>query len=647
MEGRMRLRLRQMHHPSSPTTPTATATMTMSTAMATADTSPVDTFEAIFQADEKTSEALTPVLELLKEMQEEGDEKSLSCASATVWIASRDEAWRIPIGDSGILDFFQSLIPTSGEPTLTLNSLKIVGNVCAEKDTNRKRVIEHPLSVAPVIAAINDPETRVIAAVVLANICTDYEPSQLAAIEKDACQTIFSVLSDDDFDDDLDYFLRILELLLSHDTGKAATPESALETLLEYLETGDEGFDNTLSLVSILSSLLTIQRFQKLTLTKSDDGALMFPRILDLVEKTYQVTVDAEREAKDKSLVAYARNQLVEAVGEIATDTEFLEVNPLGGEVMERVSKWLQVQAGKEELAVAACLVYGNVGRSDGVCIQLVETGVHKPLLQVVEDTAGKFEESVRRVREKKKDDEEEDVQVEQLPTGAMSVGIIHAAVGVLKNLAIPPENKKLLVDASAFKAIRRMLEMEGVGVGQVWYSAVSLGRLLIVNSAENSRLLISAPSPAETLLNLFLKRYTEVEELPVKTEISRTIAGILRVIYSDEQPNQPLLDALLSHDENVEKTLWDMVKQEKYPVVSSEGWFALAMLAREPKGAGRVVEKLEEELVRKTLEEGQGKDRDNVGVLVVELRKNSEVKRETTDELMRVFFRLQGVVFE
>ncbi|KAF8540611.1 armadillo-type protein [Trichophaea hybrida] len=616
--------------------------------MATAGTSPMDTIEAIFQADEKTSEALVLVLESLREMQEEGNEKSLSCASAIIWIASRDEAWRIPIGDSGILNFFQSLIPTSSEPTLTLNSLKIVGNVCAEKDTNRKRVIEHPLSVAPVIAAINDPETRVIAAVVLANICTDYEPSQLAAIEKDACQTIFSVLSDHDFDDDLDHFLRILELLLSHDTGKAVTPESALETLLEYLETGDEGFDNTLSLVSILSSLLTIQRFQKLTLTKSDDGALMFPRILDLVEKTYQVTVDAEREAKDKSLIAYARNQLVEAVGEIATDTEFLEVNPLGGKVMERVSKWLQVQAGKEELAVAACLVYGNVGRSDGVCIQLVETGVHKPLLQVVEDIAGKFEESARKAREKKTEGEgEDDTQVEQqLPTGAMSVGIIHAAVGVLKNLAIPSENKKLLVDAGAFKAIRRMLEMEGVGVGQVWYSAVSLGRLLIVNNAENSQLLISAPSSSKTLLNLFLKRYTEVEELPVKTEISRTIAGILRVIYSDEQPNQILLDALLSHDENVEKTLWDMVKQEKYPVVSSEGWFALAMLAREPKGAARVVEKLEEELVRKTLEEGQGKDRDNVGVLVVELRKNSEVKRETTDELMRVFFKLQGIVF-
>jgi hypothetical protein len=54
--------------------------------------------------------------------------------------------------------------------------------------------------------------------------------------------TIFNVLTEEGFDDNnLDYFLRILELLLSHDSGKAAAPESALETLLAPLETGEEG----------------------------------------------------------------------------------------------------------------------------------------------------------------------------------------------------------------------------------------------------------------------------------------------------------------------------------------------------------------------------------------------------------------------
>lgn len=218
----------------------------------------------------------------------------------------------------------------------------------------------------------------------------------------------------------------------------------------------------------------------------------LFPRILGLIEKTYRLAVDAEHEAKDRSLVAYARNQMVEAVGEIATDAEFLRANPLGGGVMAHVSSWLDVRAGMEELAVAACMIYGNVGRSDDVCIELVRDGLHKPLLRVVNDTAAKFKQSVRLAREKKEEEEveveveaeAEEAVAEKLPTGAMSVGIIHAAVGVLKNLAIPAENKRRLVADGVFRTVERMLRMEGVGVGQVWYSAVSLGRLVVVNTS-------------------------------------------------------------------------------------------------------------------------------------------------------------------
>lgn len=234
--------------------------------------------------------------------------------------------------------------------------------------------------------------------------------------------------------------------------------------------------------------MLSTQRFQGLTLKKNGAGVPLFPRILGLIEKTYRLAVDAEREAKDRSLVAYARNQMVEAVGEIATDAEFLRANPLGGGVMARVSSWLDVRAGMEELAVAACMIYGNVGRSDDVCIELVRDGLHKPLLRVVDDTAVAFEQSVRLARERKEEEKVgvsvEEAAAEKLLTGAMSVGIIHAAVGVLKNLAIPAENKQRLVADGVFRAVERMLRMEGVGVGQVWYSAVSLGRLVVVNTS-------------------------------------------------------------------------------------------------------------------------------------------------------------------
>ena len=50
----------------------------------------IDDVAAVFQSDEKTSEALAPVLESLRAMLERSDEKALSTASAAAWIASRD-----------------------------------------------------------------------------------------------------------------------------------------------------------------------------------------------------------------------------------------------------------------------------------------------------------------------------------------------------------------------------------------------------------------------------------------------------------------------------------------------------------------------------------------------------------------------------
>lgn len=157
---------------------------------------------------------------------------------------------------------------------------------------------------------------------------------------------------------------------------------------------------------------------------------------------------------------------------------------------------------------------------------------------------------------------------------------------------------------------------------------------------------MLSSTPDEESLFALFLKRYSEVEELPVKVEISRTIAAMLRIIYAEEEGNQLLLAALLSHSAVVEEAIWDMVRQDKYPVVRSEGWFALALFGREPQGAKRVFPHLEaeKELVKTVLEGDEKKDSDNVGVMVIEIKKNSGEKSDALDELTKVFFRLQGV---
>lgn len=606
----------------------------------------------VLNGDDRTVEALQPVLQYLKELQLEKNKDLLELTSTKLWLSTRQEEWRIPFGEAGILHFFHSLIPEAINSDLTSNCLKIIGNCCAEKDANRQRVIDHPLSLSPIIYLVPNPVFMGVSTVVLFNIITDFEPAQLAAIENKACSTIISLIDSRDFSSSPDFLIRILELLLAHDAGKAETPETSIESLLRILELPETSFDNFLAVVTMIATLLSTPRFQKVILAKED----LLPRIFDLLEQTYTLANPTQREAKEISLVSYARGKLVEAIGDFAAHNEFLDIYSLEGPVMTRVRDWLKIVPGKEELTVASCLVYGNIGRSDDVCYKIVNAGVHLPMLEIIKDTVKIYEESrpaaLNQAKDslaKKSEEEkgEEGGTVITPPTGAMAVGVIHAAVGVLKNLAIPPQNKKLLVDSNAFDAVHQMLKMEGVGVGQVWYSAVGLGRLAVIGTVENARRIMESNSNEPSLLSLFLERYNEVEELPVKTEISRTIGAILRIVYNQEEPNRSLLDRLLTHS-NLENVLWDMVKQDKYNVVRSEGWFALALMVRSPEGASRLIDVLDEELVKKTLEEGVRQDRDNAGVFVIEMKNNvPEEKREVLNRLIQIFLKMSGAVFE
>lgn len=52
-------------------------------------------------------------------------------------VGDHTEPWRIPLGEAGVLEFFQGLLEKLGDAEedaeLRLNALKIVGNACAEK----------------------------------------------------------------------------------------------------------------------------------------------------------------------------------------------------------------------------------------------------------------------------------------------------------------------------------------------------------------------------------------------------------------------------------------------------------------------------------------------------------------------------------
>lgn len=153
-----------------------------------------------------------------------------------------------------------------------------------------------------------------------------------------------------------------------------------------------------------------------------------------------------------------------------------------------------------------------------------------------------------------------------------------------------------------------------------------------------NVKFLLQASSiTARTLLSEFMRIYAAAEELPTKTEIARTIAAVLRVlnsgpVTSSKLPPYPDLEATL-YSHAIARPLWDMVLQDKWPVVRSEGLFALALMAR---GAAEQLWRECGEAEEKVLVGLGGKDLDNAVVMVAEVKKRlgEEVEGRVEDLL-------------
>ncbi|KAI5846488.1 armadillo-type protein [Morchella snyderi] len=615
---------------------------------------PVQSLTAIFKAEEHEGKDLAPVLEMLRALRA-GEDKSpekaeediekLKQAVKACADASREEEWRTPIGEAQILTFFQSVLASNyTDHDIRLHSLRLLGNCCADNDKNRQRVIDNPESLTPILECIKNPDLQQVGLMVLHNICLDYEPSQLKAISDGACPVLLEIIGREGFleDEELDYFGRVLELLLSHDAGKEACPPSTLKTFLSLAASPLCSFDDQLSLSTLISTLLASSEFQT-TLISSD----LFPQTLDLFEKSF-TPPESDSEKQDAKLIAHARKALLENIGDLSSHNDFRDAYPLSSPVIARVRGWLnETDDEKIDLTVAACLILGNIGRSDEVCGSLVqEYEVHKDLFGIVRRTIKKYNDAKAAALTKK----EKAVPVsegEEKPgagQGAVAVGVLHAATGVLKNFAIAKTNKVALGSADVFDLIWDMLSMEGVGVGQVWYSAVGLGRLVCVDCIENVTLALQ-PSPKrdeKTILTRCLEIYDTAEELPTRTEIARTIVAMFRVLNASSTYTSasPELEAKL-YTHKITAPLWGMITQDKWPVVRTEGLFGLVIMAR---GAAESVWMgcgIEEE---KALKELKAQDLDNAIILMSEIKKNlGDDADDRVGELLGVLVEKKG----
>ncbi|KFY75619.1 hypothetical protein V499_04421 [Pseudogymnoascus sp. VKM F-103] len=503
----------------------------------------------------------------------------MAAAAEKLADGSRDYRWRIPMGNSGLVDAFLMIVATEGiQNSLMIHVLRLIGNTCADTDENRARVVSRG-SLQAIIALLKDKSLVPFVVPVLFNICFDYEPAQKQASEFNLSKALVQFITDPDFEEHrpfLGYACKLLDMVVVQPNEPSLAPENTVEVLLNLAVSGKSPLDleDFISVVSSATKYLQHPRFQ-VALCNS----MALYAALRLVLLSYSRLEDSMGEAaapdeEDTKRLAVWRTEMNQVLSDISALPEFAARCPVNSTMSSYLRKWLS--SPQLQLQVCACIMLGNLARSDEVCEEFVQKSrIHKPLMDIL--------------------------------TTATDSQVLYAAIGFLKNLALPARNKVELGNADLIEILPRLWAMDTLP--QIQYSAISLARQLLIGNFPNV-LRISAPlsadpdSPAneKSRLSVLISIFGRSDAEPVRMEIARALAAVCRVLAArtpapgtDAVTLQTRRRELFERHRDIGTPLSFLVSQTKWPVVRSEGWFVLALLARTEEGVQCVADIMHE----------------------------------------------------
>ncbi|PCH04775.1 Armadillo-like helical [Penicillium occitanis (nom. inval.)] len=479
--------------------------------------------------------------------------------------ASRDPSWRIPFGQSGVLQFFLQLIATPDvDKDLLFHSLRLIGNSCADTDENREIVVSNNYTRAIMRLTLN-PELVHVAIPVIYNICTDFEPAQTQVATNRLGYILLKQINDGAIKGNalLNFTYELVEMAAGQAEGIENSPDGTIVLMMNIALKEDTTFAQYTCLVTCLAQYLQAERFQIASIRHK-----LVEHIISVLERSFTIEVD-ESVSEDVQLLNQLHLKLNQTLGDISALPTFLETYPIGSPLVDTLQSWLT--RGQETLQICACVVLGNVARTDEICqLMIDQLNIHRALIHNLNNnTIG---------------------------------GVLHASLGFLKNLSIAESNREKLGDADIIPAISKIWTYDTVP--QVQLAATSVTRLVIASNVKNiSRLLTSlssdpdSPAHLRTYLSMLLSLCSRTDTAPIKTEIGRTICSICRTLLSRKKAvdvdaeTSTLLDRLFDLHKDIARPVGAMITQTEWPVVRSEGWFALALMASHDKGCPAVVD--------------------------------------------------------
>ncbi|KAK4225737.1 hypothetical protein QBC38DRAFT_420650 [Podospora fimiseda] len=529
--------------------------------------------EALLQgskSDEESTrtENLKGILETLK--KENADE--LAAAAGKLADAARDASWRIPIGNSGILDFVLSSIPAEGlEHPLNRQALRLIGNSCADCDENRARVVESGKLSTTVKNFMADDALVPFAIAATLNSCVDYEKAQVQVCEAGFSKVLIDIVSGPRLSHvHLSHVMTILEML-SNQTAepKFANPDTpALLLKLAVSNSYEADLDTFLEICSPALAYLTHQDLQPPFLT--NNGLPLLQQAF-LQSYTRFPTTDSDPDTADQLKQVWTT--FVAIFADISAQPTFATACSLTSSEASTLISWLEDHPQDPHLQTASCLSLGNLSRSDEVTLSLLPR-VQPSLSSILQ----------RAIPPKDPDS----------PLPVPPLQLIHATLSFLKNLAIPQQNKPIL-GSSLLPKILPGLWTTTTTQPQLQFTAISLTRLLLFNCPENISILISPTPDSSTpsLLSLLSQTAEAADELPTKTESARAVVSVCRALHSPSPSTTPILsssspkESYSTHNKIISTSFSRLIAQSKFPPIKTDAIFVLALMSRSDQTEG------------------------------------------------------------
>ncbi|MCJ1321845.1 hypothetical protein MMC15_007190 [Xylographa vitiligo] len=488
--------------------------------------------------------------------------------------SSRDAAWRDPLGNAGIVNLFLSVIATGiATDQLMIHALRLVGNACGDNDANRQRVIADN-NLRFIVKQLENPRLLSIVVPVLYNVCSDFEPAQRLALSDGVYLRLIEILENGLLASTptLSYLCRLLDVFEDSFNANDSS-ESAVEVLFRAASAPDLDVDDLVSLVDAAIAHLKLEDYQRhmvaFDLVEVPLGLLVQwyspPRAPSSRQiSSADILAPPIRDAGEEEQITLMRSNIIQILSDVSAIPEFAaKYASMELPLVETLLGW--VAGPHTQLQLCSCIMLGNLARSDSTCLVMTSRfSVHQSLLDILKFSS--------------------DTQV------------LHSVLGFLRNLGLLPVNKRVLGEAGTIEIVSRFLSIDVIT--QLAHAAVSLVRQIINGSMNNISSLLSSlsldeesPAHSKTYLSLLLSLFDKSDNVGVKVEVSRVVAAVLRCLHSSQALSNPglrdqLLHRLFSLHLNLCQPLSMMVTQSRWPIIRSEGWFAMALASRTAKGS-------------------------------------------------------------